>query len=334
MFNLTTIENEKAKQIHQESIVVDAHCDTLLEVAKGIRELGSRSLSGHSDVPRMHSGGIDVQFLAAFIESEYKPERSLKRVLQLCDVFWQEMQRNQQELIPVVNYKDIERANRENKIAIVLSVEGGECLVGDLAILRLLYRLGVRSLGLTWNQRNELADGFWESQSGGGLTCFGKQVIVEMNQLGMLVDLAHISEKGFWDAMEVAKKPLLVSHANCYKICQHPRNLTDEQILALAKKGGIIGITFASEFIDPMQANIYRVLDHIDHVAEIAGTECIGLGSDFDGIESTPEGLEDASKYMNITKGLVERGYTKREIKGILGENILRVMKAVMACHK
>lgn len=330
MFNLTPAEKEKAMSIHKDSIVVDAHCDTLLEVVRGKRELGTKSASGHTDLIRMRTGGIGVQFFAAFIEEEYKPGRCLRRTMQMLDVFFRELDINQNQMRLIYHYKDIEKTVREGKIAAILAIEGGEFLEGDLSVLRLFYRLGVRSIGLTWNQRNEIADGIWERNSGGGLTVFGRRLVREMNNLGILIDLAHIAEKGFWDALELSEQPVVVTHANCQTLHKHPRNLNDQQLLALGKKGGLVGITFAPDFMARADANINHVLDHIDHVAKIAGTDSIGIGSDFDGIGVTPKGLEDGSKFMNLTLGLVERGYTKREIQGILGENFLRVLRKVL----
>lgn len=310
---------------------MDLHCDTLLDLAAGQRSLAGYNMTGHVDLPRLITGNIKIQFFAAFIQSDYKPERSLKRALQLIDVFYRTLDTCNEQVTVGLSFRQITRELKNNRLIAILAVEGGEALAGDLAVLRMLHRLGVRAVGLTWNQRNELADGVWEGNTGGGLTAFGREVIIEMNRLGMVVDLAHIAEAGFWDALRLSGKPVMVSHANCYALCPHPRNLKDDQIKALAGQGGLMGLTFAPEFISMEDAGIEQFLDHIDHVAGLVGTGSIGIGSDFDGIRETPVGLEDAGKFINITQGLLERGYTEEEIKGIMGGNALRLLQKVLS---
>lgn len=317
---------------HQEAIVVDAHCDTLLPVSRGQKTLTERSAVGHIDLPRLREGGVKVQFFAAYIEPEYKPERALKRVLQLFDVFFLQLEAAAPELVLATSAADIEKAVAAGRVAALLSIEGGEALQGDLGVLRLLYRMGVRSLGLTWNQRNDLADGVGEGRTRGGLTELGRRVVQEMNRLGMLVDVAHLAEAGFWDVCEVAEKPFIASHANAYSLCPHPRNLKDEQIKALAEKGGVMGITFAAGFVDvdENKRNLSRVLDHIEHVVNLVGPDHVGLGSDFDGTRQVAAGLEDVTRLPALTQGLWERGFKRGDIEKILGGNFLRVIKEVI----
>jgi len=322
----------KAKQIHQKATVFDGHCDTILEVMKHKRTLEKKSTTGHLDIPRMKEGGIDVQFFAVFIEDIYKPDRSLKRALQLIDCFYREIENNQDDISLVTNYNQIKEANRAGKIAAILSIEGGEALEGDLGVLRVLYRLGVRLLTLTWNQRNQIADGIGESRTGSGLTEFGLKVIDEMNDLGMLIDVSHLSEAGFWDVIKRSKAPIVASHSNCYALCPHLRNLKDEQIKALADKGGVIGITFVPNFLtqEKRKTTVKDVVKHIDYLVEKVGVDCVGLGSDFDGTGALPLGLEGVDKIPNITEELLNRGYKEKDIKKILGENFLRVFKDVV----
>lgn len=322
----------KAKQIHQKATVFDGHCDTILEVLNHKRSLGSRTLVGHLDIPRMKEGGVDVQFFAVFIEDIYKPDRSLKRTLQLIDCFYKEIEKNQDDISLVTNYNQIEEVNSAGKIAAILSIEGGEALEGDLGVLRVLYKLGVRLLTLTWNQRNQIADGIGESRTGSGLTKFGLKVIDEMNRLGMLIDVSHLSETGFWDVIKRSKAPIVASHSNCYALCPHLRNLKDEQIKALADKGGVIGITFVPNFLtqEKRKTTVGDVVKHIDYLVEKAGVDYIGLGSDFDGTGGLPLGLEGVDKVPNITGELLDRGYKEKDIKKILGENFLRVFKEVV----
>jgi len=322
----------KAKQIHQKATVFDGHCDTILEVINHKRSLGSRTLVGHLDIPRMKEGGVDVQFFAVFIEDIYKPDRSLKRTLQLIDCFYKEIEKNQDDISLVTNYNQIEEVNSAGKIAAILSIEGGEALEGDLGVLRVLYKLGVRLLTLTWNQRNQIADGIGESRTGSGLTKFGLKVIDEMNRLGMLIDVSHLSETGFWDVIKRSKAPIVASHSNCYALCPHLRNLKDEQIKALAGKSGVIGITFVPNFLtqEKRKTTVEDVVKHIDYLVEKVGVDYIGLGSDFDGTGGLPLGLEGVDKVPNITGELLDRGYKEKDIKKILGENFLRVFKEVV----
>jgi len=322
----------KAKQIHQKVIIFDGHCDTILEVMNQKRSLEKKSTNGHLDIPRMKEGGVDVQIFAIFIEDIYKPDRSLKRTLQLIDCFYKEIEKNQIDISLVTNYNQIEEVNRAGKIAAILSIEGGEALEGDLGVLRVLYKLGVRLLTLTWNQRNQIADGIWESRTGSGLTEFGIKVIDEMNDLGMLIDVSHLLENGFWDVVKRSKTPIVASHSDCYALCPHLRNLKDEQIKALVGKGGVIGITFVPNFLtqEKRKTIVKDVVTHIDYLVEKAGIDCVGLGSDFDGTDDLPLGLEGVDKIPNITKELLDRGYKEREIEKILGGNFLRVFKEVV----
>ena len=322
----------KAKQIHQKVIIVDGHCDTILEIMNHKRNLEKKSTTGHLDIPRMKEGGINVQFFAVFIEDIYKPDRSLKRTLQLIDCFYEEIEKNQDDISLVINYNQIKEVNRAGKIAAILSIEGGEALEGDLGVLRVLYRLGVRLLTLTWNQRNRIADGMGESRTGSGLTEFGLKVIDEMNDLGMLIDVSHLSETGFWDVIKRSKTPIVVSHSNCYALCPHLRNLKDEQIKALADKDGVIGITFVPDFLtqEKRKTSVKDVVKHIDYLVEKVGVDYVGLGSDFDGTGELPLGLEGVDKIPNLTEELLDRGYKEREIEKILGGNFLRVFRKVV----
>ncbi|MCL6639101.1 MAG: dipeptidase [Firmicutes bacterium] len=320
---------EEALVLHRSATVLDAHCDTLTVLGPQERSLSERSAKGHLDLPRLALGGVRVQFFAAFIAPEFK-HAPVARALELIDRFYRELEQNAHLLHLVERAADIETALAAGKIAALLAVEGGEALGGELFVLRTLYRLGVRSLTLTWNGRNELADGVGEAAGGGGLTRFGKSVVREMNALGMLVDVSHLAERGFWDVLETSAHPVIASHSNCRALLDHPRNLNDRQLKALAEKGGVAGITFVPEFLAGEGASLEHVLDHIDHAVRVGGVESVGLGSDFDGVDSLPAGLDDCSLYPAITRGLVARGYGGREVEMILGGNFLRVIRQVL----
>lgn len=330
---------DKVKQLHRDAIVVDTHCDTLLRVAgRGSMfgrqqepyRLGDRHEEGHIDLPRLQEGGVDVQFFAAYIEPIYKPDRSLKRTMQLFDAFFTELEANPEQMMLAKTAADIDAAKAQGKVAAVMAIEGGEALEGDLGVLRILHRLGVRAIGLTWNERNDIADGAGDNRSGGGLSEFGAKVIAEMNRLGILVDVSHLSDPGFFDVIQLSQQPIIASHSNARAVCDHRRNLTDEQIKALAKNGGVMGMNFCAPFVKADGKPVLEdLIDHIDHIVQLVGPEHVGLGSDFDGISAAPKELTDATKIPLITEALVKRGYGEDHIRLILGGNYLRIFRQV-----
>lgn len=312
--------------------IMDAHCDTLMDVADGRRRLADRDKGGQLDLPRMIEGGVGAQIFAMYVSPEYFPGAGARRTLQFIDAFYREIEDNSDKLVFATTGKDVDKAREEGKIAALLSIEGGEVLEGRIELLRIFYRLGVRLMTLTWSRRNELADGAFEERTGGGLTRFGVEVVEEMDRLGMVVDVSHISEAGFWDVMKVSKKPVIASHSNSKALCSHPRNITDEQAKAIADKGGFIGVNFAGHFLGEGRRSLDGVLDHIDHFCRIVGHEHVGLGSDFDGLpyERLPDELKDVSTLPKIAQGLAGRGYSDEEIRGIMGGNLLRVVRSVI----
>ncbi|NMA15434.1 MAG: membrane dipeptidase [Clostridia bacterium] len=310
-------------------MVVDAHCDTILKAIdnKGLFDLGDRA---HLDIKRL-LGIVDLQVFAVFVSSNFRPYHVLYQGLQLIEKFHQEIEKNKEYIKLVLTRGDLSYIGFDNKTAALLAVEGGDILTGNINILRLLYRLGVRSICLTWNNRNEIADGVLDWSSGGGLTKFGIEVVKEMNRMGMIIDLSHISEKGFWSVLEHAQHPLMVSHANCQKIQPHKRNLSDEQIKALAQNKGVMGISFVPDFLTSEKAEVEDVLKHIDYISSLVGTDYVGLGSDFDGTDQLPLGLEDVCQIPKIADGLLKRGYSMIDIEKIMGKNFLRLFRDVLS---
>lgn len=305
--------------------IVDGHCDTLLDIWHGTRDCLQEDTNGHLDLPRLRRGGVKVQFFAAFVHPDCAGQ-GVTRAMELVDAFHVFTGAPDCGMRPVCSYADIVEARAHGKIGALLTVEGGEALGGSMAVLRNLYRLGVRALTLTWNRRNDLGDGVMESADR-GLTPFGRLVVREMNTLGMLVDVSHLGPVGVREVLNVSMKPVMASHSNCYALCPHPRNLTDDQIRAVAAAGGVIGATFVPAFVDRKAPSLERLLDHIDHLVRVGGLNCAGIGSDFDGFEGALPGLEDAAALVNLTAGLFERGYNEREAEMILGGNLLRLLR-------
>jgi membrane dipeptidase len=228
-------------------------------------------------------------------------------------------------------------ARKRGKIAALIGIEGGHAIEENLRLLRDFHALGVRYMTLA--HQHTLS---WAGSSGDdkgkttGLNAFGRDVVAEMNRLGMMVDISHASDKTFWDVLEASKAPLIASHSSARALNPHPRNMTDEMIAALAKKGGVMQVNFYCPFIQrtpatPARATMADVVAQIDHAVKIGGIGAVGIGSDYDGIECAPEGLEDVSKFPNLTRALLEKGYSEQDIRKIYGENLLRVMRAVEA---
>lgn len=316
--------------LHRAARVFDAHVDTVLALEGG-RPFAVRSATGHVDVPRLRAGGVDVQVFALYIEPQYKPERALARVLHLWDTLMRAVAEAGAALRVCRCSADLEAAAAAGQIAALLSVEGGEVIGTDLALLRALHALGVSAMGLTWNERNAIADGAGEDRAQGGLTGFGREVVAEMDRLGMVIDVSHLCERSFWDVLETAGGPVIASHSNARALCDHVRNLREAQIRALAAAGGVMGMNFFASFLDaePAKADVGRVCDHIEYICGLVGPRHVGLGSDFDGIAQTPRGLEDCSRMPAITEELLRRGYADADVHLILGENFLRVFGEV-----
>jgi membrane dipeptidase len=335
MVELSKSEEKRALRLHKKAIVVDTHCDLLLHlVPVGYRQaeprrLGERSNHGHIDLPRLVEGGVKCQTFAIWGTQE-NSSWALRMTLQMIDVFKREIAINE-GIIHVRSYDEIINVNKTGKVAALLSMEGSEALSSDLGILRIFYELGVRMMSLTWNWRTPFADGLYASRARSKLTDLGIEALCEIERLGIVYDVSHLSDSCFWDVVEVKKGPFIASHSNCRAVCDHPRNLTDDMIKALADHGGVVGVNFSPKFVDKEKATVERVVDHIDHIVDLVGADYVGIGSDFDGIQSTPEDLEDASKIPNITRVMVKRGYSDENINKILGGNHLRVFKKVLA---
>jgi membrane dipeptidase len=319
-------------QIHRDCLIFDAHCDFLSLTVWDGRNFAYRLGQGHVDLPRLLEGGVSAQIFAIFTLAQRHPTAGHPTVeaLRQVEAFHQLPQQSAGRFMIATRAIEIERAKVRGNVAGILSMEGCEPLAGDLALLRVFYRLGVRCIGLTWNWRNAAADGVAQADAG-GLTEFGRSVVKTAYQLGMLVDVTHLAAPGITEVLQLAEGPVIASHANAYALCPHPRNLSDEQMEGIARTGGVVCVTFVPAFISisPEQASLEHLLDHVDYIARRIGTEHIGIGSDFDGYDGVTAGLEDVTRLPALTAGLVQRGYTATAIRNILGDNLLRVFRQV-----
>ena len=308
--------------------IVDAHCDTALSVYENNSDLYEND--HHLDIRRLLETGSRVQFFAAFADPRTYMNNTLARVLSLLDVVYDAQQKYRDKIQVCLSASDIENAVSEKKVAAILSIEGGECLNGELSVLRQLYRLGVRSMLLAWNYRNLLADGA-EEVHGAGLSDFGRQVVTEMNRLGMLVDVSHLCEASFNDVLALTTVPVIASHSNSKAICDNERNLTDAQLLKIKNNGGVAGLNFYPYFLNNTEnADIDDVVRHIEHICSVTGEDHIGIGADYDGIECTPAGLEGTQCIPSLFERLLQLNYSSNFIEKLSGRNFMRVIGQVL----
>ena len=368
-------------RLHRDSVVCDLHADTLQRLALGESLAGH---AGHLDLPRMRTGGLNLQFFSVWVDLPYlaQPDgmidRSFARAVELLDAFDREMQTHAPHIAPVRRAAEARQVIDSGRVAAALGVEGGHAIENDLEKLAALYDRGVRYLTLTWNNSTDWADAAkQETLHGtrhGGLTELGERVVRRMNELGMIVDLSHAAESTFWHTLRVSRQPVMASHSNAWALSPHYRNLKDEQIRALGERAGLIGINFYSSFLSaafadswqraeqtrkkeldaleaqfpydyPHRAALERelmqaemghvpvsasaIVDHIEHIASLIGTDHIALGSDFDGTNALPDDVPDVSHLPHVTRLLHERGFGESHIRKILGENVLRFFEGV-----
>ncbi len=312
-------------------------------------------LRTHTDLSRMEHGGLDAQFFSVWVSPDYYdpddpvPGQAKARANSIIDALEEQITGHSSRIELALTAEDVRRIVAGGKLAALLGLEGGHAIEDDLATLGHYYRRGVRYMTLTWSFSHTWADAsgdpLHEAEARhGGLTDFGRSVVREMNDLGILVDISHVSDATFWDALEVTRAPVLASHSSARAIADHPRNLSDEMLRAVAANGGVVMINFFVQYLDARkttpwkmavdwvvhlggsETSVASVADHIDHVVQVAGIDHVGLGSDFDGTPFLPSGLRDVGDFPNITLELVRRGYTEGEIRKILGENVLRVL--------
>ncbi|BAS27645.1 dipeptidase [Limnochorda pilosa] len=320
-----------AARLHREAFIADAHTDALLAAIEG-RDLLERGSEGHVDLPRLLEAGVTLQVFALWAPDRGGPAGYLPHALRQVAHFWRTVEGSKGRLRPVLSRRDLDALQpAQGVVGGLLSIEGGEILQGQLEMLEVLHRLGVRALGLTWNNRNALADGCRDAESGGGLTRFGRAVVAACGKLGVTLDVSHLSERGFWDLLELSEGPVIASHSNAQAVHDHPRNLTDGQLVALAQRGGVVGLNFHPGFLtDSERCTSSDLIRHALHIADVAGPEHLGLGSDFDGISRTPEDLPDVTALPRLTEALLAAGFTEDQLRGILGGNFRRVFQTTL----
>lgn len=354
--------SERASKLHFSSIVVDTHSDSLGWTVDLGEDLGVDTVGRQVTLPKMRAGGISAQFFAAWVDpGTHDADRAIRRTLDFIDAMHETCAKHPDEIELARTAADIRRLKSAGKLAAVLCIEGGHSIEDDLRVLRVYHQLGVRYMTLTWNNTNNWADGILDDPRHNGLTNFGREVVSEMNRLGIIVDISHTSVQTFWDAMETTSKPVMASHSSSFEICAHPRNMNDDQMRAVAENGGVISVTFVPPFISESlrleleelgvsgntanadeeachkkvageltMPSYTEIVDHIDRMVGIAGIDHIGIGADFGVMGSTPVGMEDCSKFPWITDELLRRGYAEDDVRKILGENVLRVMEVVI----
>ena len=360
---------EDYKKIHKDLLVVDGHNDVIISSILDGKDISKRLESGHTDIPRLIEGGVDVQVFAVWSDDKRWKTGAFRHANDQIDALEKVIKKNKDKIAIAKSVDDIYKLNKKGKIAAVIGIEGGNMIEESVDNLVKLYKRGAKYLTLAWNYNLSWATAasvedkkpHSEQQ---GLSEKGKKIIHKMNELGMMIDLSHGSKKLFYDVLAITSKPLLVSHSNAAALTPHTRNLDDAQLVALKKNKGVVGVNFYSGFLDtafesrvhqlydthfgqPVEkmsashkydklpkdlkfqadAKLDVLLDHIDYLVSKLGIDHVAIGSDYDGIESTPQYLEDVSKFPILTKALLDRGYKKVDIEKIMGLNFLRVMK-------
>jgi membrane dipeptidase len=348
--------DERVARVHAAAIIVDGHDDIPTIIAQTGFDLGRPNGKTATDLPKMKAGGITAEFFSIFVDRAYAEHPTsagggaARRALDLIDLTYRQIERYPNDLVLARTVDDVRRAKSDGKIAVMMGIEGGHAIENSLSALRDFYRLGVRYMTLTHTNTNG-----WADSSGmfgpapvkhHGLTSFGEEVVREMQRIGMLVDVSHVSDETFFDVMKTAKTPVIASHSSVRAIADVRRNVSDDMLRALAQNGGVCMVNFWPAFLDPASMAAMRaskplpptpisvVVDHIDHVVAVAGIDHVGLGSDFDGVDSLPKGLGGLDELPNLTRALLERGYSDDDTKKILGENFLRVLAAAEAYAK
>lgn len=380
---VTTFDPAK---MHAEALIIDGHADTPQRFVDEGWNFDDPLRDGMVNLDTARAGNLSAQFFALWAEPIQWAGRYAHRTLQLIDGVYEQLRKHPHSMRLGLSADDVVRAHADNVFCVLLGIEGGHSIEADLALLRLYYRLGVRYMTLTWSNTNEWADSSGDLDAPnvthhGGLTEFGRSVVREMNRLGIMVDVSHVADTTFWDVLQTTRTPVIASHSSARALTDVPRNLSDDQLRAMATNDGIVMVNFYPSFIDETwrdgwaatkeeresqyaaaektykekglpvpytvsmsvdrafyaqnlqqtlpRAPLSSLIDHIDHVIQVAGIDHVGLGSDFDGFPILPDGIDSAADLPKITAALAERGYREDQLKKLLGGNLLRVFRAV-----
>ena len=311
-----------------KNIVVDGHCDTLQKAFETSLSILNKSFS--FNIKDSLKNLPYIQFLASYVNTKYDIEDvAFKRAIDMLNKFYLEYEKNKKIIHLITNASDIDFDILKNKLGIVLTIENGSVLSNDLSNLETLYNKGIRVMSLTWNDDNFLGSGA-ETKYDCGLTIKGKKCVRMMNNLGIILDVSHASKKTFYDIVDNTSKSVIATHSCADNICKHNRNLTDEQIKLIARSKGVIGVCFYKKFLSKNKdVTIYDIANHIEYISNLVGTEFVGIGSDFDGMDKSdiPKGITGCLDIRNIEFVLNERGFNKEEIYNIMGGNYIRVLK-------
>jgi membrane dipeptidase len=342
-----------ARRLHSEATVVDCHLDLLMTVVLQ-RQIGARGSFDGRWLPELRAGGVKVQVAPVYCEGTL-PAAHLHDAMRTIAAFKREVAQNSGAVRHCRTGAEIRQAVADGQIAMVLSFEGGSALQGDPSLLPLFFELGVRMIGFTLEGRTALADGSGENPTGSRLTSTGVEVVRQMQRLGIVMDVSHLGIRGVEHVLELATRPVVASHSGAWSVHQNHRNLTDEQIRAIAATGGVVCAVMLPCFVDPDQPTVDRLMDHVEHMVSVGGATHVGLGSDFfaeiaadcwpthmnlssalyypphgNDLHASIPGLRSSRDLANLTEAMLRRGFSEADTRGILGDNLLRVFDAVM----
>jgi membrane dipeptidase len=372
------------REIHNSALIVDTHADTPQYFNDQFNfASGARAAGRHFDLEAARDGNVGAEFMSIWPDAKRYKGRYARRTLNLIDATLYQVARNPGRAMMAFSSADIQKARAASppKLAVLMGVEGGHAIENDMGMLRNFYRLGVRYMTLTWSNTNEWADSSGDINDKdvkhhNGLTEFGEEVVREMNRMGMIVDISHVSDRTFYRALTISRAPVIASHSSARALNSHARNMSDDMLRAMTRNGGVVMVNFYSAFVDEDFRKAYAALkterdaaeadlnarlrnaddvtyyrewnrlhvhyasrvprpplkslmDHIDHIAKVAGVDHVGLGSDFDGVDSLPQGIDSVADLPKITAALVERGYNREQIHKILGGNLMRAFREV-----
>jgi len=310
-------------------LTVDAHCDSVSKAYNQKTTFVDSRGETHIDLKSLGSITPHIEFFALFCDS-FETQKHYRGIIELIDYFHKELSGSTNPPVLIKNSGSLTDCIENNRLGIILAVEGAYLLADNLHRIDELYRLGVRCISLTWNPGNGLCSGIGDSEDK-GISKQGRRAVERINQLGIIMDVSHISKKGFWDIIELTDKPVIASHSNCLSICPHSRNLDDRQLAALGKLGGVAGVNFVPDFLGRGKDNVSGIADHIEHIMEKAGIDSVGLGSDFDGTKELPGGICGAKGFIRVYEELQKRGYGTSDIEKIMGGNFYRVINNTLS---